>query len=258
MSYIEVVILCMGGSIAGLVNGTLGIGCGVCIVPILVTMGLDPLSAVATSHLAAFMSSSIASAIYWRDPNFSVPKILVIGIPAVLTAQFGGQIAASLPHQAIFFGFAGAMFIGLDVMGAAQRRKGELLKENAEARPLESVFFSYMIIGLITGCVASIFGLGGGLIVVPLLLLMTEEAPKSAVKISLGAMTIISGASLVPHLLAGTLSLGLGGMLGICTTVGTLLGSGLLPHVPNWVIRQSINVCLLLAGIHMFIAGVIV
>ena len=128
------------------------------------------------------------------------------------------------------------------------------MTDGQDPRPLEKSFFAYVLIGLMVGITASLFGLGGGLVVIPLLLLLTGEPPKNAVKISLGVMTITSLASMLPHL--GALDWPVGITIGVGTTIAGMFGATLLPYVPDWVIRKLINVVLFAAGIHMFLFGI--
>lgn len=255
MTYFDVVLYVLGGGLAGIVNGLLGIGCGVVIVPLLISMQWGVAPAIATAHVGVFLSSAAAT-YFNRKHGYSLPKILCISMPAVITSQLATHWAAAVPPQFILLGFSGLMFVDLDIMAAAQRKSDEL---GGEALPklLEKNFFSYISIGLVTGIAAAVFGLGGGLIVVPLLLILTDEPPKQAVRVSLGVMTATSLAAIAPHLSTGSINVPVGLLLGISTIFGSLLGASLLPYMPNWVLRKLISVCILAAGIHMFIFGIV-
>lgn len=254
MTYFDVVLFLVGGSLAGAVNGLLGIGCGVIIVPLLISMNWQVAPAIATAHVGVFLSSAAAT-YFNRRHGFDWAKIASISFPAVVMSQLATQWATALPPEAVLLGFSGLMFIDLDVMAAAQKKREELVSE-VEGKPLEKTFFSYILIGLVTGIAAAVFGLGGGLVVVPLLLILTDEPPKQAVRVSLGVMTITSFASILPHAGSGTMNISVGLILGFATIGGSLMGAALLPHMPNWALRKLISVTILAAGIHMFIFGI--
>lgn len=253
MTYFEVVVYLLGGAVAGAVNGLLGIGCGVVVVPLLISMQWEVGPAIGTAHIGVFLSSA-ASTYFHRRKGFSWPKVASIAIPAVVTSQLATAAAADLPPQAILLGFSGLMFMDLDVISAATARRDEL-GDHAESPPLEKVFFSYIFIGLVTGVVAAVFGLGGGLVIVPLLLIMTSEPPKQAVRTSLAVMMSTSLAATLPHVGSGTLNYAVGFLIGATTIIGGLAGSALLPYVPDWALRKLISICVLVAGIHMYIFG---
>jgi uncharacterized membrane protein YfcA len=58
----------------------------------------------------------------------------------------------------------------------------------------QPVILAYIAIGLVAGILAGIFGIGGGIIIVPALVLFANMAQKTAVGTSLGALLLPAGA----------------------------------------------------------------
>ena len=56
------------------------------------------------------------------------------------------------------------------------------------------MILAYIAIGLVAGILAGIFGIGGGIIIVPALVLFANMAQKTAVGTSLGALLLPAGA----------------------------------------------------------------
>jgi uncharacterized membrane protein YfcA len=256
MVYFEIVGFALLGIVAGFFNGLLGIGCGVLVVPVFITLGWPVPNTMATSHVGVFLSSLAAMYVHRHSKDISRTQILCIAVPAVVTAQLASRVAHSVPPNLVLLGFSAFMFIDLDILCAAQAKKDKLLGAVVEVKPLEKSFFSYLFIGFVTGIVASFFGLGGGLVVIPLLLLLTDAPPKVAVKTSIGVMVLTSTSSLLPHLGSGQINFSVGALLGIGTIFGGLVGSSLMPHLPDAAIKKLISVMLLAAGIHMYFFGI--
>ena len=89
----QYIFLILGGLISGLLAGLLGIGGGTVLVPILVTLNYTPVQAVATSSLAIVLTSISGSIQNWRMGYLDFRRVLPIGIPALITAQFGVFLA---------------------------------------------------------------------------------------------------------------------------------------------------------------------
>ncbi len=82
-------------------------------------------------------------------------------------------------------------------------------------------------IGLLAGVFSSLFGVGGGIVVVPLLLLVAAYTPHAATATSLGAilLTAIAGASL--YAVRGDVRPGYAALLGIPAVAGAIGGAHL-------------------------------
>lgn len=79
--------LVIGGLVAGVLAGFLGIGGGTVLVPLLVALGLAPVQAVATSSLAIVITAGSGSLQNWRMGYLDPRRVLFLGLPALATAQ---------------------------------------------------------------------------------------------------------------------------------------------------------------------------
>ncbi|MBP9165494.1 MAG: TSUP family transporter, partial [Leptospiraceae bacterium] len=66
----------IGGVLAGIIAGLLGVGGGIIIVPMLVFFGKLPVNAVATSSLAIVITSISGSFQNWREGNLNFKKVI--------------------------------------------------------------------------------------------------------------------------------------------------------------------------------------
>ena len=158
----RVVRVVLVGLIAGFLSGLFGVGGGILIVPSLVLLlGFSQRLAHGTS-LAAVLPIAIASLTTYAfedKVDWKVGGLLAIG--AVFGAVVGTHILHRLPHDTLAIAFAvllvaTAVRLLLDHSEAAGR--GEL-------HPVTVV--TLIIVGLITGVLAGLLGVGGGIFVVP-------------------------------------------------------------------------------------------
>jgi uncharacterized membrane protein YfcA len=150
------------GLVAGFLSGLFGVGGGILIVPALVLLlGFDQRLAHGTS-LAAVLPiaiSSLASYAIADEVDWAFGALLAVG--AVAGAVIGTHILHRLPHDALAFAFA--------VLLAATAIR--LLFDHSEGAGRGSLsptdVLIVLIVGFITGVLAGLLGVGGGIFVVP-------------------------------------------------------------------------------------------
>src|SRR5262245_35553425 len=86
-------------------------------------------------------------------------------------------------------------------------------------------------IGIVAGLFSALFGIGGGLVVVPLLLLVVHLPPHVATASSLGAILITALAGVVVYAFRGEVDVGHAALVGLPAVVGAYLGTGLQQRV---------------------------
>lgn len=86
-------------------------------------------------------------------------------------------------------------------------------------------------IGLVAGVFSSLFGVGGGIVVVPLLILLASFSVREAAATSLGAIGITALAGVALYALRGEVRFGYALLVGIPATAGALAGTGLQQRV---------------------------
>ena len=87
------------------------------------------------------------------------------------------------------------------------------------------LFGRLVLIGLVAGVFSSLFGVGGGIVIVPLLLLAISFAPHEAAATSLGAIAITAVAGVVAYALRHDIRYAYAALVGIPATVGALAGA---------------------------------
>jgi uncharacterized membrane protein YfcA len=89
----------------------------------------------------------------------------------------------------------------------------------------------YIAIGLAAGFFSALFGVGGGIVVVPLLILAAGFAQRTAAATSLASIGLIALAGTVSYALRGDVDFAYGLLLGLPAAVGAIGGTELQQRV---------------------------
>jgi uncharacterized protein len=246
-------ILVVGGLVAGMLAGVLGIGGGSVLVPLMVYVGFTPINAIGTSSLAILLTSLSGSIQNWRMGYIDWHKISLIGFPAILTAQIGAALAQYIPAHWLLFGFAAMMLMNIYLVGLKQQLIGIKSSTSSTARHK----LSRTITGSLAGLVAGLVGVGGGAIMVPLQMLLLGETIKVAIQTSLGVVVLTAVSATIGHSLNGHVLFNQGIILGIGGLFGAQLGTRYLPKLPDPVISNLFRLTLFLTAIYSFSQGII-
>jgi uncharacterized membrane protein YfcA len=102
-------------------------------------------------------------------------------------------------------------------------------------------------IGLVSGFFGALFGVGGGIVIVPMLVLFCAFDQRRASATSLTAILVSSIAGAITYGFHGDLKPGAAALIGLPAVVGVLVGTSLAQRVP--VRRLSYGFALLLAAV---------
>ncbi|MEA5508953.1 sulfite exporter TauE/SafE family protein [Crocosphaera sp. UHCC 0190] len=246
----NILVLIVSGLFSGLLAGILGIGGGTVLVPLLIALNHTPLQAVATSSLAIVITSLSGSIQNWRMGYFNWRQVILLGIPAIITAQLGVKVANYLPDYILLTAF-GTFLIFNIFLGNLRR---QLIFKNSD---LSLSNFSIKMAGLLTGAMggflAGLFGIGGGVIMVPLQMLLLKTTIKVAIQTSLGVIVITSISSTIGHALRGNVLFLVGIILGLGGLVGAQISTRFLPRLPDKVVSFCFYGMLGILAVYIFI-----
>jgi len=177
------------GLLAGLSSGLFGVGGGIIMVPLFVyLLKIDQKRAHATSLAAVIPIALIGACGYWTHGNVIWPAVLFVLAGAVCGAAYGASMLhrISLPLIQVLFGSL-LLLSGLRLVWSAAPH--EVFHGLAS-----DVFL--VLMGLFSGTVAGLLGVGGGIFVVPALIatagLTSLEARGTSLAVIVG--TAIVGA----------------------------------------------------------------
>lgn len=120
----------------------------------------------------------------------------------------------------------------------------------------------YLATGAIAGLLAGLFGVGGGMILVPALALVlpTQGIPAAsvmqvAIATSLAVISASSISSAISHHRHGGVQWPVFRLLVPGLMAGALLGAGIAHFLPSDVLRRIVGVCALLVAMKIFLSG---
>jgi uncharacterized membrane protein YfcA len=109
-------------------------------------------------------------------------------------------------------------------------------------------------IGTAGGLFSGLFGVGGGAVIVPLLLLWLAYEERAAAATSLGAIVVIAGFAVVAQAFYGNVDVADGLLVGVPAVGGVLLGTWAQQRVPADAISLGFAVLLVVAAVRLVIA----
>ena len=110
-----------------------------------------------------------------------------------------------------------------------------------------------LAIGLVAGVFSALFGVGGGIIIVPLLVAFVGFDGRRATGTSLAAIGITAGAGAFAYGLHGDLKLGSAALIGLPAAVGALAGVALQQRLQTRTLTIGFSVLLAAVGIRLLV-----
>jgi len=206
------------GLIAGFLSGLFGVGGGILIVPALVVLlGMDQRRAHGTSLGAAVPISAVAAAGFALDGsvNWAVAAVVLAG--SALGVLGGTWLLGVLPQRALRLAF-----VAILVLTAAR-----LLVATPVGAPVTltpAVVVGGLALGLVTGVLAGLLGVGGGIIMVPALVVLFGMADVVAKGTSLVVIIPTAVLGTLRNRAAGNVDLRTALLVGLAGTVSAAAG----------------------------------
>ena len=108
--------------------------------------------------------------------------------------------------------------------------------ENASTLPKVSVY-PLIGIGIVSGLFAAMFGIGGGVVIVPLLMVLTRMPPRIAAATSLATLLLTSMIGAARYAGSGHIDWVAALVIGIPAVVGVIVGVSFQKRLPaDWLI----------------------
>src|SRR5512135_2966896 len=250
--------IALAGLIVGFVVGLTGMGGGALMTPVLVLLfGVQPLAAVSSDLVAAFIMKPVGGAVHARRGTVHTSLVLwlcVGSVPAafcgvfVLRAVGNGSAVQDAVKLALGVALllAAATMVGkpfMQMRRAARDRAAGISRDTSGpvvVRPVLTV-----LVGAVGGLVVGMTSVGSGsLIIVMLLLLYPMLRANDLVGTDLVQAVPLVGSAALAHVLFGDFQLGLTASLLLGALPGVYLGARWSAVAPGWLIRRALVVVL--------------
>lgn len=212
------------GLLVGFLLGLIGGGGSILAIPLLIyVIGVsDPHLAIGTGSVAV---ATIALFNLWqhaRVGNIKWPCAITFGLAGVAGASVGAHYGKMVDGQYLTLGFAGIMVLVAASMLRSQNFTGD---EGVHLTPKIAV--KLFPVGLGTGLIAGFFGIGGGFLIVPGLMLGSRMPMMFAVGSSLVSVSLFGLTTSVTYALSGMVLWPVAAAFLVGGAVGSKIGTSL-------------------------------
>jgi uncharacterized membrane protein YfcA len=121
------------------------------------------------------------------------------------------------------------------------------------ARMLTRRTLTLAAIGTLAGLFSGLFGVGGGAVIVPLLVLWVGLDERAATGTSLAAIVVIAAAATAVHGAYGNVHLGEGLLVGVPAVAGVLIGTELQQRIPSKAISLVFSAMLVVVAVDLLL-----
>lgn len=226
----RILLLLFVGVIGGTFSGALGVGGGIVMVPLILwLLRFDQRRAAATSLSAIVLSSLSGSVTYLIAGHTDVVAGLLIGLGGVAGTLIGTRLLKVLPIAILRWGFIALLVvIAVRVLLVVPDRG-----EGIELSP--GVVIGFVVTGVVVGILAGLFGIGGGVLIVPVLIAVFGANDLVAKGTSLLAMIPIAISGSIANFRYGILRITDGLIIGAAALVASYGGASLAFIMPPWL-----------------------
>ena len=224
------IVAILVGLAAGLLSGLFGVGGGTVIVPALVFfLGFNQRLAAGTSLAAIVPTATVGVISYATTGSVAWVAAIILAAGAIIGAQIGTWLLHRLPLPVLRWGFVG--FLVLVIISLY------LVIPSRDAG-IEYTILSVVgliVLGLITGILAGLLGVGGGIVVVPVLMILFGASDLEAKGTSLLMMIPTALSGTVGNLRRKNVDLPAAIAIGIAACTTTALGAWIATLVDPFV-----------------------
>jgi uncharacterized protein len=256
---IDILVSLVVSLVAGLIGSMVGIGGGIINAPYLSYLNYTPSQISSTSLIAVFFTSISSSYQYIRK-GLTEKKIgMILAFSSIPGTFIGVHISNSFTLNEFRYYFA-FVLIGTSlyllfrskILSQEKKMPNLLLKGNyrRSSKLLILVIFSFL-----AGTLSSSFGIGGGIIFVPCLIILLGFNMKKASATSQFALIFTSLSGLTLFIIEGKPDFYMGFILSMGSIIGGTLGSMLTGRMKSGLLLKIFSILLLVVSLKLIYDG---
>lgn len=245
------------GVLAGSLSGLLGIGGGAILVPALVFLfGMSQHDAQGTTLALMVPPIGVLAAWFYYRKNcvdLRITGLLALGFAT--GAYVGAQVATDLSAAILERAF-GMLTIWLAYMMLSRNRSSSSGVDSCEniaaleLNPLKGLVL--VLLGLFAGSLSGLLGIGGGVVLIPCLVLFFGLSQHQAQGSTLAMMVLPVGLGAAwQYFDQGHVNMQVGALICVGFVVGGLLGAKLASVMPSRILGRAFGIVMLLIAIKM-------
>ena len=233
------------GLFAGVMAGMFGIGGGVVMVPAMILfLGYSIIEANGTSLAALMMPVGIFAVIqYYKNRYVDLKIAAFFAFGLLVGVLFGAKFAIALPFDIL------KQLYGIFLLYVSWRFFEFRTKKSPPSNGTKEIS---------AGVLSGLFGIGGGLVMVPMMVTLMKFHPKKAVGTSLAALLLpVALPGVIEYYNSGYLKIETAVLLALGLVFGSILGAKITITLPTKTIKRVYAIFLFIMGMDFLIRGLI-
>lgn len=218
--------LILVGIFIGTMSGFFGIGGGMILVPILLALGYDIKDAIGISIVQMVFSSIYGSYLNHKKGSLIIGEGIFVGLGGFVGGYIGGYVTHYIADSVLQFTFFGLLLFALSRLFFSQNHADDVQTKTLN----KGLLFA---IGVGIGIFSITLGIGGSIILTPLLVGLLHYPLKKAVSAGLFFVVFSSIAGMISRLSTGTIDFNNGLLVAVASLLGVAIGIWLKDHVSS-------------------------
>ena len=240
-----IIELILVGIFIGTMSGFFGIGGGMILVPILLVLGIDIKDAIGISIIQMVFSSVYGSYLNHKKGSLVLGEGIFVGLGGFLGGYIGAYITQSVSDTVLQFTFMGLLIFALLRLFFSPNHEDDS----------QTIFLNkglLFAIGVAIGIFSMTLGIGGSIILTPLLVGLLHYPLKKAVSAGLFFVVFSSVAGMISRLSSGSIDFPNALIVAVASLLGVAIGIWLKDHI------TSKNHKIALLALYVFALGLLV
>ena len=251
------------GFLIGTVSAMSGLGGGVFVVPLLTLFYFfAPANAVGTSLMTILFTAAAATAYYSRQKRIYYKAGLILALATVPGAVLGAYLTSVIAARTLglIFGFF-LIFVAVRMLkeGSFFRNSRSANKDSAtvllgserELFASKPKFAVGVVLSFFAGLASGLLGVGGGLLLVPIMTLVLAMQIHVVVATSMFSMILTSAAGVAQHYTLGNINFEYALLIAAGSILGAQLGAYSSKRLSNKNLRRIFAVILIIVSLQM-------
>jgi uncharacterized protein len=263
MSGLDIATRVVIGFAVGTFGTLIGAGGGFILVPILlIGYHFPPAAAVGTSLSLVFLNALSGSIAYLRQRRVDLALGWRFALATLPGAIGGAYVTRSLSSRAFGQAFgvvlivvAGFLFFGRTAAPSARAGARQLVDAKGGTHHYRVDVWKGVVVSLVVGVMSSVFGIGGGIIHVPFLIVALGLPVHIATATSHFVLSISAFVGALTFLILGHVDLPTVALMGAGVLLGAQLGARMSIGTSAAIIRRVLAGSLAVVGVRMMFMG---
>lgn len=247
-SWQKIFALALVGLVAGFLSGMFGVGGGIVIIPgLTMALGYDPRLASGTSLAAIIPLAAVGVASYATSDSVSWLGALLLALGGLVGTQLGAWLLTRVSARGLQMGFSIFMVVSAFMLFVNVPSRDAVIH-------IDPVIGAVLVlIGFGTGILSGLMGIGGGIIVVPALMLIVGASDLVAKGTSLLMMIPAAIGGTIPNYRRGNVDLAAALIVSATACTTTVLGTSVAQMVTPMVANICFALLIVVMAVRMMI-----